>query len=116
MALVSLGNANFDLERFRESISWYEQALKVRPNDVNVRTDLGLAYYLSTPKDLDRAIASYRSSLGYDPRHEKTLQNLITALIEKGDLASARTFLAQLEKVNPENQALAQFREKISTR
>ena len=112
-ALVSLGNSNFDLERYREAQRWYEQALKVRANDVNVRTDLGLAYFLDTPKDIDRAIAAYRASLGYDPRHEKTMQNLITALIEKGDKAGARTYIAQLEKINPENPALAKFREQV---
>ena len=86
----------------------------MRANDVNVRTDLGLAYFLDTPRDIDRAIAAYRASLGYDPRHEKTLQNLITALLEKGDKGGARTYHAQLERINPENAALAKFREQLN--
>lgn len=114
-AVVNLGNANFDLERFGEAQKWYEQALKLRANDVNVRTDLGLSYFLDTPRNLDRAIAAYKASLGYDPRHEKTLQNLITALIEKGDKAGARSYLTQLEKVNPENTALPKFREQLNS-
>ncbi len=114
-ALVSLGNVSFDLDRFPEAAQWYEQALKLQPKDVNVRTDLGLAYYLRAPKETDRAIANFRISLRYDPRHEKTLQNLITALIDKGETADARESLAQLEKVNPDNQALAQFRAKLNS-
>lgn len=113
--LVSLGNVTFDLQRYQEAAGWYDKALKLRPNDVNLRTDLGLSYYLREPKDLDRAIASYRASLGYDPRHEQTLQNLITALIDKGDLAGARNYLSQLERVNSNNAALPQFRARLSS-
>ena len=113
--LTSLGNVTFDLNRYPEAARWYEQALKLRPNDANVRTDLGLTYFLREPRDLDRAISTYRASLGYDPRHEKTLQNLITALLEKGDAAAARGFLARLEQVNPNNEALAQFRARLGS-
>ena len=114
-ALTSLGNVTFDLKRYAEAARWYEQALKRRPDDVNVRTDLGLTYFLREPRDLDRAISAYRASLGYDPRHEKTLQNLITALLEKGDAAGARGFLGKLEQVNPNNEALAQFRARLGS-
>ncbi len=114
-ALSSLGNVLFDLQRFADAAKWYELALKLRPNDVNVRTDLGLAYYLGQPRDLDRAIASYRTSLGHEPQHEKTLQNLITALIDKGDAKSARSYLAQLEQVNPNNPAIVPFRAKLNS-
>ncbi|MEP7273371.1 MAG: tetratricopeptide repeat protein [Acidobacteriota bacterium] len=113
--LSSLGNVSFDLERFSEAVKWYEQAVKLRPNDVDVRTDLGLSYYLGQPRNLDQAIASYRISLSHNPRHEKTIQNLITALIDKGDAASARSYLAQLEQANPNNQALPQFRAKLNS-
>ena len=113
--LVGLGNVTFDLQRYPEAAGWYEKALKLRPNDVNIRTDLGLSYYLREPKDLDRAIASYRTSLGYDSGHEQTLQNMITALIDKGDLAGARNYVSQLERVNPNNTALPQFRARLSS-
>ena len=74
-----------------------------------------LCMELGLGRDLDRAISTYRASLGYDPRHEKTLQNLITALLEKGDAAAARGFLARLEQVNPNNEALAQFRARLGS-
>lgn len=112
MVLTSLGNTTFDLGSFQEAERWYEEVLKLRPDDVNVRTDLGLTYYLRQPRDLDKAIAAYRAALSYDPKHEKTLQNLITALIDKGD-AEARDYLKQLEQINPNNNALAQFRAQL---
>ncbi|HYE72405.1 MAG TPA: tetratricopeptide repeat protein, partial [Blastocatellia bacterium] len=83
--LSKLGNVNLDLERYEEAGKWYQAALKLKPDDVNVRTDLGASYYMRKPPQLDAAIAEYRASLKYDPRHEKTLHNLALALFDKGD-------------------------------
>jgi len=107
--LRGLGNVNFDLKKYPESERWYQQALKVKPDDANVRTDLGLTYYLREPRDLDRAISTYREVLQKSPRHEQALQNLTQALIAKGDREGARATLGQLQQVNPSNQALDQF-------
>lgn len=114
LVLVALGNAKFDLQLYAEAERWYKEALKLKPEDVDARTDLGLSYFLREPKELDKAIAEYRTSLGYNPRHEQSLQNLITALLAKGDKAAARPYLQQLEQVNPSNQALAQFRSQLN--
>lgn len=112
--LSQLGNSTFDLGQYDEAARWYNEALRVRPDAVNVRTDLGLTYYLRTPRDLDRAIEIYREALKYDPRHEMTLQNLATALIDKGERAAAGESLRRLEEVNPNNQALAQLRARLN--
>jgi tetratricopeptide (TPR) repeat protein len=111
--LVLLGNTTFDLQRFEEAERWYQAALKINPNDPTVRMDLGLTHYLRQPKNIDQAITEYRKALNIDPRHEKALQNLIAALIEKGDEASARESLKRLEQISPTNQALEQFRARL---
>jgi tetratricopeptide (TPR) repeat protein len=108
--LRGLGNINFDLKNYPEAERWYQQALKLKPDDANIRTDLGLTFYLREPRDLDRAIAIYREALRMSPRHEQALQNLTQALLAKGDREGARAALAQLQQVNPSNQALEQFR------
>ena len=41
---VQLGNMYFDAEQFRQAIGWYEQAMKLQPNDANLSTDLGVSY------------------------------------------------------------------------
>jgi tetratricopeptide (TPR) repeat protein len=112
--LVLLGNTTFDLERYEEAEKWYQAALNIKPNDPTVRMDLGLTYYLRQPRNLDQAITEYRKALNVDPRHEKALQNLTAALIEKGDQASARESLKRLEQVNPTNQALTQLRARLT--
>jgi tetratricopeptide (TPR) repeat protein len=114
-ALSGLGNASYDLERYPEAERWYLLALQLKPDAVNVRTDLGSTYLQRKPPEIDKAIATYRASLNYDPRHERTLQNLTTALIEKGDQAAARETLKQLEQVNPSNKFLPELRAKVST-
>jgi tetratricopeptide (TPR) repeat protein len=109
--LVKLGDTTFDLERYADAEQWYQTALKINPKDPTVRMDLGLTFHLRQPRDLDRAIAEYRKALGYDARHEKTLQNLTAALIDKGDKRAARESLKQLEEINPANQTIAKFRD-----
>lgn len=111
--LVRLGNTTFDLERYTDAANWYEQALKINPGDATVRMDLGLSFYLRQPRELDRAIEQFRAALKSDPRHEKSLQNLTQALIEKGDKSAAAATLKQLEQVNPGNPSIAQFRSKL---
>jgi len=111
--LVRLGDATFDVQRYADAAKWYEQALKLKGDDVTVRMDLGLTYYLRTPRDLDRAVEAFRTALKSNPRHEKTLQNLTRALIDKGDKAAAAESLKQLEQVNPGNQAIADLRSRL---
>ncbi|HKC64191.1 MAG TPA: tetratricopeptide repeat protein, partial [Pyrinomonadaceae bacterium] len=100
-AIVQLGNVNFDANRFEEAEKWYAAALKMKPDDVNVRTDLGLTFLLREPANLDRAITEFRASLERDSKHLQTLQNLTVALTRKGDAAQARIILAKLEEVSP---------------
>jgi len=112
--VVGLGNVNYDAGNYQAAEKWYTAALAKAPDDINVRTDLGLTFLLRTPPDTDRAIAEFRRSLELDPRHEPTLQNMIVALTRKGDTAQARVTLAKLESLNPNNPALPQLRASLT--
>ena len=114
--VVLLGNANYDAGRYSVAERWYTAALVKNPDDINVRTDLGLTFLLREPPDIDRAIAEFRGSLERDPRHEATLQNLVVALTRKGDIKGAEETLAKLQEVNPGNQMLAKLRASIEER
>ena len=58
---AQLANLYFDAERYDDAITWYTEALKLTPNDVNVRTDLGVCYYyLNQP---DKALEQFDQSL-----------------------------------------------------
>ncbi len=120
--LVVLGNAEFDLARttdlahFKTARAYYTQALARKPDDINVRTDLGLTYYFDTPSDPRRAISEYRKSLTQDAHHEMTLQNLAAALIATDELTEAQQRLDELQKINAANPALSDLRAQLAQR
>jgi tetratricopeptide (TPR) repeat protein len=104
--MVKAGNAYFDGEKYAEAEKWYTQVLAKDPKEINVRTDLGLTFFLREPRDIDRAIKEYKASLAIDPKHEITLQNLVLAYREAGDTANYQKTLDELRSVNPNNPAI----------
>lgn len=101
--VVKAGNAYFDGEKYEQAEKWYSQALEKEPKNVDVRTDLGLTFFLRNPRDIDRAIKEYKTSLSIKPDHEITLQNLALAYDEKDDRENFVATLEKLKKVNPNN-------------
>jgi tetratricopeptide (TPR) repeat protein len=93
----------FDAERYQEATQWYEQALKIQPNDANVSTDLGVAYYYTDQPD--RAIQQFEQSLRIDPKHTKTMLNMgIVKAFGKQDLAGAAAAWQQVIATAPDSQ------------
>ena len=88
-----LGNIYFDAERYTDAITWYEDALKLKPSDADVSTDLGVAYYYTNQPD--RAVKQFEHSLAIDPKHTKTLLNMgIVKAFGKQDLERRRRRVA----------------------
>ena len=104
--MIKAGNAYFDAEKFEQAEKWYEVALQKEPKNIDVRTDLGLTFFLRTPREVDRAIKEYKTSLGIDPDHEITLQNLALAYTEKGDKENFKATFDRLKQVNPNNPVI----------
>ncbi|OLC79030.1 MAG: hypothetical protein AUH72_15100 [Acidobacteria bacterium 13_1_40CM_4_65_8] len=99
---VQLGNLYFDAERYDDAIKWYEEAVKLSPNDVNLSTDLGVSYYYVNQPDT--ALEQFNRSLKLDPKHAKTLLNLgIVKAFGKQDLQGAADAWQQVIKLAPES-------------
>jgi tetratricopeptide (TPR) repeat protein len=97
---VELGNLYFDAERYDDAISWYEQAVKLLPNDENLSTDLGVCYYYTNQPD--KSHARFDASLKINPKHVKTLLNLgIVRAFGKQDLAGATQAWEQVIALDP---------------
>ncbi len=99
---VQLGNLYFDAERYGDAITWYGEALKLQPNDVDVSTDLGVSYYYTNQPD--RALEQFARSLALDPKHIKTILNLgIVKAFGKQDLEGAEAAWQQVLKLAPDS-------------
>ena len=97
---IELGNLYFDAERYDDAIMWYEQAVKLVPNDANLSTDPGVCYYYTNQPD--KALARFDASLKIDPKHLKTLLNLgIVRAFGKQDLAGATKAWEQVIAIDP---------------
>jgi len=73
-SLVKLGNLFYDAQQYPSAIPYYERALAIHPENPDVRTDMGTAYWYSG--NADKAIAAMETSLKYRPGHPQTLFNL----------------------------------------
>lgn len=119
--LVTLGNIYFDIGysgkdngQFQKAREFYQKALEQKPNDVDVRTDLGLTYFLSVPPEPDKAIAEFQKSLRANPLHEKTLQVMAQTVLSENKIDEAEKLLARLKAVNPDNQVISEIESQIS--
>lgn len=107
-AVVTLGNINFDLGYFKKNNDdltkareFYQKALRLKPKDDEVITDLGLTYLLAEPPDGERASAEFEKSLKINPKNEKTLKAAIDALRKQGKTNEAEKYTARLKEINP---------------
>lgn len=98
--LTQLGNLYYDHHLYAESTKYYEQSLELAPNNPNVRTDLGTAYWYSGFPE--RAVAEYEKSLAVDAKHANTLYNMgIVRLEGLNDSQGALRAFEKLLAANP---------------
>jgi tetratricopeptide (TPR) repeat protein len=112
--IVGLGNTYYDIgyfgkdnPSFERAREFYKLALSVRPNDIEVRTDLGLTYFLQVPPDYEAAIFEFERSLAIDPKHEKTLS--FAALALKNQNMDSAKYSDVLRSVNPNSPTLKEI-------
>jgi len=100
-SLVKLGNVFYDGQQFQSAIQYYERALAIHPDNPDVRTDMGTAYWYTG--NADKAIEAMQLSLKYRPNHPQTLFNLGWVRWQgKADPKGAITAWEQLLKANPD--------------
>ncbi len=100
-SLVKLGDLFYDGKQFPNAIEYYQRALAIHPENPDVRTDMGTAYWYNG--DADKAVAELQTSLKYRPGHPQTLFNLGWVRWQgKTDPKGAVEAWEQLLKANPD--------------
>ena len=100
-SLVKLGNLFYDGKQFPNAIQYYARALAIHPDNPDVRTDMGTAYWYTG--NADKALQAMETSLKYRPGHPQTLFNLGWVRWQgKQDPKGAIEAWQQLLKANPD--------------
>jgi tetratricopeptide (TPR) repeat protein len=114
--LVGLGHAEFDIGFFKKDLSKFEKAreiyaraLKMRPNDPDIQTDMGISYFVQEPPAYDRAEAELKKVAAIDPKHERSLQFLIQVYARQKRIPEAKATLERLRGLNPANTAIKEL-------
>ena len=99
-SIVELGNINFDQRNFADAVNLYKKALEVRPDALNVRTDMGTALFYQNK--FDEAIAEFQQTLKGDPTNAQALFNIgVSMLHGKNDPKGALEYWERLVATNP---------------
>src|SRR5580700_8470088 len=72
--LASVGNLYYDAQAYPIAVDYYGRALKSKPADAAVRTDMATAYWYIG--NVDEAITEFNKALIYEPNKPNTLFNL----------------------------------------
>jgi cytochrome c-type biogenesis protein CcmH/NrfG len=71
--LYKIGNVYYDTQQYPEAVKYYEDSLKVKPADPDVRTDMATAYFYMG--DTDRALTEFDQVLKQNPTHANAMFN-----------------------------------------
>jgi tetratricopeptide (TPR) repeat protein len=111
---LDIGQINKDNAAIEQSREFYRKALALKKDDADVQNDLGLTYFFAAPPAPDKAIAEYEKALQINPKHEKSLENLVRANLSLGKLKEAEDFLIKLKQIDAQNEALPDLEAQIA--
>jgi len=111
-SIIELANLNFDQKSYDDAIKLYQKALEIRPDAINVRTDMGTAMFYQDR--FDEAIAEFERTLNADSNNAQALFNLGVAMLHgKNDAKRALEYWQKLVETNPNHPQAAFVREQI---
>lgn len=111
-AWVELGNLYFDSDRPKEAIDAYSRYLAAKPDNPDVRTDMGIMY--RKLGQFDRALEEFRKAAQSDPKHANSRYNIgIVLLHDKQDMKGAINAWEEYLKVDPNSERAQRIRAQI---
>jgi len=111
-AWVELGNLYFDTDQPKEAIEAYSQYLAVKPDNPDVRTDMGIMY--RKLGQFDKALEEFRKAARSDPKHVNSRYNIgLVLLHDKQDMQGAIKAWEEYLKVDPNSEKAQRIRAQI---
>src|SRR5947209_3822167 len=111
-AQLTAAKLEYQIGRYDQAIEYLLAANKIKPTDFNTLAMLGVANL--DGGHFDVAEKWYKDALQINPNDMPTVDGLCAALLSKGDAKGAEEQMNRLAKIDPANQHLPQFREKLS--
>jgi cytochrome c-type biogenesis protein CcmH/NrfG len=111
-AWVELGNLHFDSDQPKEAIEAYSHYLAVKPDNPDVRTDMGIMY--RKLGQFDRALEEFRKAAQSDPKHVNSRYNIgLVLLHDKQDIKGAIKAWEEYLRVDPNSERGQRIRAQI---
>jgi len=110
-AQVTAAKLEYQIQRFDQAIEYLLAANKLKPDNTEVLAMLGEANM--DAQHFDAAVKWYKAALAKNPKDVTSLDGYCFVLLQSGDAKNAEDALSKLEKADPNNQDLPQFRKKL---
>ncbi len=111
-AWVELGNLYFDTDQPKEAIDAYSHYLAAKPNNPDVRTDMGIMF--RKLGQFDEALEEFRKAAQTDPKHINSRYNIgLVLLHDKQDIKGAIKAWEEYLKVDPDSERAKRIRSQI---
>ncbi len=111
-AWVELGNLYFDTDQPKEAIDAYSHYLAVKPDNADVRTDMGIMY--RKLGQFDKALDEFRKAAQSDPKHVNSRYNIgLVLLHDKQDMQGAIKAWEEYLRVDPNSEKAQRIRAQI---
>ena len=108
-AWVELGNLYFDSDQPKEAIEAYSKYLAAKPDNPDVRTDMGIMY--RKLGEFDRALEEFKKAAQSDPKHVNSRYNIgIVLLHDKQDIKGAIKAWEEYLRVDPRSERASRVR------
>lgn len=109
---IMLANIYFDGGKFDQAIPWYEEALRLQPQNTDVLVDLGICN--RNLGKMREALAYFEKALSVDPKKRQALYNRVVVLLfDLKDKAGAERVMKDLEALYPEDEMTKRLAQEV---
>ncbi|HKO60753.1 MAG TPA: hypothetical protein VJV03_06295 [Pyrinomonadaceae bacterium] len=111
-AQVTAARLEYQIQRYDQAVEFLLKANQLQPDNYEVVVMLGAANLEGGHYDM--ADKWYKVALGMKPNDVGVLASIAYMQLKKGDAGAAEKAIASLEKADPNNQDLPQFKERLA--